>query len=150
MHCLRENASQLTLALVGVLVAVAVSSAFTQGANAERLERIAQDLDQARSERMGLGEGPARLSDDIVKGAVEARLDDLQQNTDAQALDIPGILVSQDLVRKGDIFTAAVIDGDLWVIPDDTTLARYVERGAEVESISNLVSGIRVTPIGLQ
>ena len=149
MRWLTEHAAQLTLALVGVLVAVAVANASVQGANAERLVQISRDLGEAALERVKLAEGVSDLSDEIdsFKAAIEARIDDLQQNIDAQALDIPGIPFSQGLVKKGDVFTAAVINGDLWVILDDATLAWYVDQGAEVESISNLISGIRVSPV---
>ena len=149
MRWLTEHAAQLTLALVGVLVAVAIANASVQGANAERLVQISRDLDEAALERVKLAESVSDLSDEIdsFKAAIEARIGDLQQNIDAQALDIPGILFSQGLVKKGDVLTAAVINGDLWVIPDDATLARYVDQGAEVESISNLISGIRVPPV---
>ena len=150
MTWLRAHATDLILALVGVLVIVAIGNATIQGANSQRLLDISDDLNTAAVERSKLAEGIEELSGGIQrsKQSIEVRLDDLRRDINAQALDIPGILFGQGLVRKEDVFTAAVIDGDLWVIPNDATLARYLSEGAEVETITNLVSGIRVAPIG--
>lgn len=130
-----RNVGEVVLAGFGVLAAAAIAFAFNVGQNATTLQQVQNEL---------RAQGNVLAS---LRQHIDDRFDQLESRFDITQTDLKAILTATAAVDSGDVFYAAMINGAVWVFPDETLSVKLRDRGLTPEPVNTFLVGYKVVPV---
>lgn len=161
-HKSEPTSSQMNvyIAVLGALVAVVVGlltwNLYFSSQQGEHTAEIRGAKEQIKALREDVKSVELRLSKTIETNtkSINATISELATQVAANEklfqidqLDMSRLLVTLGIVGPGDVFYAAVHNGDIWVFPSDLLEPRLVEAGYKKKPARNGVSGYPVAPV---
>lgn len=77
-------------------------------------------------------------------------VDEVRATVELSQMDLGRILVSMGTVPRGNVFDAAIIDGDVWIFPGKQSLAMILEqKGMKRKQVNHAITGYPVIPASM-